>query len=224
MTMVAMGVAAIAQTSAGTLMLGGNLGFNSFNGGENSATVGATTTTVEKKAFTNWSVSPAIGYFIMNDLAVGLRLSLGGITRGQAVSTDGRNRENFNSFDLGVELFGRYYMNLSDKLYLFGDLGVGYMSSSWTRRVASTTNPAGFNDGNAVKQTGLGVNIAPGLAYFPSEKWGIDLTLNRIVSFMSMTETEEAPNNAGKTEDKSTDFGIGLGLNPSLGLHYYFGK
>lgn len=224
MALVASGVAAYAQIGSGSLMLGGSLGFNSNGGGERVTTPGGggPATTTELKARTDWNFSPTVGYFLTDNIAVGVRLGLGGTNRGQQTTTDGNTTENINSFDLGVEVFGRYYHSLGSNFYLFVDGGVGFSSSSWTDR--DTDGPDKLKDGDKNSLSNIGLNIAPGLAFFPSEKWGIDFTLNRLIGFNMNSWNIEAQAGGGKLETSTSSFGIGAGLMPSLGLHYYMGK
>lgn len=215
------GMGAFAQIGAGTIMLGGSLGFNSTDGGSQSTTGGGTTVSTDKTARTSWNFSPAVGYFLTDDIALGIRLGLGGRNHGQATSQDGTTTENITSFFWNAELFGRYYKSLGSNFYIFGDLGLGYGQESWTDKEDGNGGNPAIHDGNEHKVGTFGVNLAPGVAFFPTENWGIDFTLNRLVSFSSSTDNVTAPNNAGEGEEKSTNFGIGVGLIPTVGLHYY---
>ncbi len=223
---VAAGAVSYAQIGQGSMMLGGSLGFSSAGGGTTTATPGGggASVSTDQTAVTNWNFSPTFGYFLTDNIAVGIRLGLGSSNRGQVTSTDTKTTENISSFDLNAELFGRYYMEVGTNLYFFGDAGLGFGSSSWTDRTPDPTNVAALVDGNKNSMSSFGINIAPGLAFFPSEKWGIDFTLNRIIGFNMNTNTMEGPNNGGKLEVSTSAFNIGFGLNPSLGLHYYMGK
>ncbi|MBP9689445.1 MAG: outer membrane beta-barrel protein [Bacteroidia bacterium] len=224
---VAAGAGAFAQIGQGSLMLGGNLGFSSGGGGEIKATGGGVADkTTELTSTSDWNFSPSVGYFLTDNIAIGVRLGLGGTNRGQATAADGTTKENYSSFDFSAELFGRYYMEVATNLYFFGDAGLGFGSSSWTDRVSdAATSQTAFKDSDKNSFSGFGINIAPGLAFFPSEKWGIDFTLNRIIGFNMNTFTNETPNpNSLKTETSTSAFNIGFGLNPTIGLHYYMGK
>jgi outer membrane protein len=203
-------------------MLGGSLGFSSTGGGTvESSGGGAPTISNDLTARSNWNFSPTIGYFLNDNLAVGLRLGLGGTNRGQFVTADGKTTENVSSFDLGVELFGRYYKELGSSFYFFVDGGLAFTSASWTDKAQDGLDKLKDDDKNSLSTIGL--NVAPGVAFFPSEKWGIDLTLNRLVGFNMNSNTVEAVGGR-KTVASTTNFGIGGGFMPTLGLHYYMGK
>lgn len=224
LAMIAVGTAAFAQISSGSLMMGGSLGFNSSGGGTVDITPGGggTKTSKDLTATSDWNFSPAIGYFFTDNLAAGVRLNVGSTNMGQVTTTDGKTTENVASFDLGVELFGRYYKELGTNVYMFIDAGLGYSSMSYTDKTQDGLDKLKDDDKNSI--TAMGINIAPGITYFPTAKWGIDLTLNRLIGYNMYNSTVEAPNNGGKIETSTSDFGIGLGLMPSLGLHYYMGK
>ena len=221
---VAAGAVSYAQIGQGSLMLGGSLGFSSNGGGTNKVTPGGggASVSTDLTAATNWNFSPSVGYFLTDNIAAGLRLNLGGTNRGQVTTTDGKTTENISSFDLGVELFGRYYMELGSNLYFFVDGGLGFSSASWTDKTQDGLDK--LKDDDKFASSAFGINIAPGLTFFPSEKWGIDLTLNRLVGFNMNTFTREAATGGAKTELSTSNFGIGAGFMPSLGLHYYMGK
>lgn len=224
LALVAAGVAAQAQIGSGSLMLGGSLGFSSTGGGETKVTPGGggASVTNDLTARSNWNFSPTIGYFLNDNLAVGLRLGLGGTNRAQVTTTDGKTTENISSFDLGVELFGRYYKELGSSFYFFVDGGLGFTSASWTDKTQDGLDKLKDDDKNSISTIGL--NVAPGVAFFPTEKWGIDLTLNRLVGFNMNSSSREAATGGAKMETSTTDFGIGAGFMPTLGLHYYMGK
>ncbi len=218
---VAAGAGAFAQIGQGSMMLGGSLGFSSAGGGTVKNTPPGTS--VDLTARSNWNFSPTFGYFVTDNIAVGVRLGLGGTNRGQVTTTDGKTTENISSFDFNAEIFGRYYMEVATNLYFFGDAGLGFGSASWTDRTTDGLDKLKDDDKNSISS--FGINIAPGLAFFPSEKWGIDFTLNRIIGYNMTTTTRETPAPGSvKTERSTSDFNIGFGLNPTIGLHYYMGK
>jgi opacity protein-like surface antigen len=224
LALVAAGVATQAQIGSGSLMLGGSLGFSSTGGGETKVTPGGggASVTNDLTGVTNWNFSPTIGYFLNDNLALGLRLGLGGRNRGQFTTIDGKTTENVSSFDLGVELFGRYYKELGSSFYFFVDGGLGFTSASWTNKTQDGLDK--LKDGDKNSLSTISLNVAPGVAFFPSEKWGIDLTLNRLVGFNMNSNSIEAATGGAKSEKSTTDFGIGAGFMPTLGLHYYMGK
>lgn len=225
MAMLTAGAAAYAQIGQGSLMLGGELKFD-MTGEKTTKITDPSAGDVKTPGYTNWNFNPKVGYFFTDNIVVGVDLNFGQTHRGTA--TSGTETETYSSFDMGLGLFGRYYMNISDNFYFYGQANVMYTSSSWTERDPGTT-AGSFQDGDKYTSSGLGIGISPGLTFFPSPKWGIDLGLRGLVNFSSTTDKVETPAGPGgaavsDTETTGSNFNIGFGtLAPTLGLHYYMG-
>lgn len=94
-----------AQTQKGSWLLGGSASFNSFKQGDSKATF--------------LDFSPNAGYFVIDDLAIGLNLSF------QSIKPDGEDAATL--FSAGP--FVRYYfVNLGEKTKLFGHANFGFGS------------------------------------------------------------------------------------------------
>ncbi|MES2688985.1 MAG: hypothetical protein V4658_01195, partial [Bacteroidota bacterium] len=117
MAMVAAGAAAYAQIGQGTLMLGGGLNFD-MTGEQTTTITDPSAGDVKTPGYTNWNFTPRVGYFLTDKFVVGIDLGLGQTYRGTA--TSGTETENYSSFDLNVGVFGRYYIDISDNFYFFG--------------------------------------------------------------------------------------------------------
>ena len=95
-----------AQTEKGTLLLGGGAEFKS--------------TSADGASVTNYSLSPNIGYFVAENIAVGARVDFGGS------SSDGESVSNYQ-----IAPFARYYfLPIGSNAKLFGDASVGFAGSS----------------------------------------------------------------------------------------------
>lgn len=219
---LAAGTASYAQIGQGSILLGGSLAFSSTGEQTNKTVAGGVTTETKTPGFSNWNFSPRVGYFLSDNLAVGLDLGLG--QSHVKTVTNGTAEEKVSSFNLDLGLFARYYMNISDNFYFFGQARVGYRSSSYQDRMPDPANANTLIDGPEVTSNTFGIGITPGLTYFPSPKWGVDFTLGGIIDFSSTTSKSEMPNNGGSAESSGSQFGLGFGLNPGLGLHYYMGR
>jgi hypothetical protein len=125
-----------AQTSKGMMNVGGDVSYQntSYSGGGKSNT---------------FSFSPSFGYFLSDNLALGLAL---GYTN---TSTTGSPSNNTFS----IAPFVRYYKFTSEnKFAFFGQGSVGYA--------------------NGTGQNGtVSVSVRPGFAYFFTPHWGLDLLL-----------------------------------------------
>ena len=141
-----------AQTEKGKVILGGNVGFNS------SKVEGAA------KSDISFSVVPSVGYFVANNFAIGTGV---GYTYDKSVSTL-RQNEAFK-----VAPFGRYYVNLTDQFKFYGQLSVPMAFGN-----NKVVNANGDTGAKVATTTNIGVNVAPGFAFFPNKRIGIEVSVN----------------------------------------------
>ena len=120
-----------AQTKKNNLMIGGNIGYSS------------TKTSSLNVKNTTLNISPTVGYFVGDNLAVGVNLNY--------------SQEKFASITQSLFSFGpfaRYYFGEHDKLKPFGQIGLGLFSGN---------HQVNFNN---TKITGSSYHIGLGTAYF----------------------------------------------------------
>lgn len=176
-----------AQTSQGSLSLGGGISITSEkdeNPGEDVKT-------------TIVRFSPSVGYFVVDNLAVGLNLDL-----------TSRKREDDKYSDLLIGPFARYYKYTSNEKFAFyGEVGFLFGSTK--------NEPDGQDE---IKGSLFNFYISPGFAYFFNEKWALDLRLQGI------SYSSEDPNK-DRDDDKENTFTFGANsFNPTLGFRYFIGK
>lgn len=214
-------LSANAQIASGSLMFGGSFGAD-ITLEKTTKVTGAPD--VKNSGHTNWSFSPTVGYFISDGLALGLNLNIGSTFKKVGSSTDGKTKEHLSESNMGFGLFARKYMEISSNVYFHTQAGLGYLTGSFTDRVADGVDK--LKDGNKTTTTDISLNITPGLTYFVSPKWGIDFSLNNIIGYTMTTEKMEGSGNTTgiTTETTGGGFSIGAGLTPTLGLYYYMGK
>ena len=216
-------LSANAQIASGSLMFGGGLGADIKSEGTTKVT-GAPD--LKTPGYTEWNFSPTVGYFLSDGLAVGLSLNLDSRFRNTRSSADGSKTENIMSSGLGVALFARKYTEITSGLYMHGQASLAYGSFSYTDRTFD--GASALKDGAKGSGTNISIDITPGLTYFVSPKWGIDFSLNNILSYdMTTTKTESPAAGlfpASTTETSGGGFSIGAGLTPTLGLFYYMGN
>jgi outer membrane protein len=180
------------------VFVGGNLGFNTAN---NKFLDGGTTTS--KGSNFNFSLSPFVGKFLTEKVAVGVELDLS-----LSGSTTGVNTETIRkSSSVGVSPYLRYYAIKWNKLSLFGQGNIGVEFSN-----SSVKTDAVTNDGP--KGTRLYLNIYPGLAYDITEKLSLQTSLN-ILSFGYNYVTSKE----GTTKNNSSSFNVGAGLGNIVSLN-----
>lgn len=181
-----------AQTEKGKIILGGNVGFNS------------TKVDGAEKADVNFSVVPSVGYFVGNNFAIGTGV---GYDYDKSVSTS-RQNEAFK-----VAPFGRYYVNLTDQFKFFGQLSVPLAFG--TLKDVEANGDTGSKLGTT---TSIGVNVAPGFAFFPNKKIGIEFSVNGL-GYENFSFKQEGTGN----KVKSNSFGLEADtFAPKLGVQFYF--
>ncbi|QPH40659.1 outer membrane beta-barrel protein [Pedobacter endophyticus] len=181
-----------AQTEKGKFILGGNVGFNS--------------TKVEgaAKSDVSFSIVPSAGYFVSDNFALGTGV---GYTYNKQVS-----RLQLNEAFV-VAPFGRYYVGLSDQFKFFGQLSVP---------MAFGNNKVVDLDGNVGEKyastTSIGVNLAPGFAFFPTKRIGIEVSVSGL-SYNNLNVKNELTGN----EVTSNSFGLNADtFAPKLGVQFHF--
>ena len=122
-----------AQIAAGTKYVGGILNFNTKT---ESSTLGSTTT--KSPSSSSFTGSPEFGYFVADNLAVGVSLDLTSRTTTN-YKADGSENAKTVSGGTGVTLYGRKFFNINENLSLFGGLNVGYTGGVTKTTAASTT-------------------------------------------------------------------------------------
>ncbi len=177
-----------AQTSSGNMMIGGGLSFSS-----RSYQAGDANNSAELQ------FTPAFGYFVSDNFAVGATLALGSARDG--VGDSKTVRTNF-----GIGPFARYYIFSSNTN--FGFFGQAQLSFGTNK----TNPPVGeVRHGNT-----LSFVLAPGAAFFFNEHWAVEFTIRGFV-------VESIDPNTDNDNDKYTNVSLGLNsLAPSLGFRYHF--
>lgn len=174
---VAMGFAASAQVSQGTIALGGSVFFESNDNGTTSGSV--------------FGLGVNGGYFLSDGLEL---MAMVGFTGEDKAGTRGGNK---SSMDFGVG--AQKYFELASSFYLTGGASFAYNSGKTAADVSFS---------------GMNIGVAPGFAWFPSENWGISMSMGNWIYYRSA-------DNGTKTS--------GFGVTPNLGglglgVRYFLSK
>lgn len=172
------------------VFVGGNVRFNTFNSEDNE------TTPTQKTSNYNLDLSPSVGKFLSEKLAIGLALhvSLAGNKTNVIAETISK------SSTLGISPFLRYYALRWNKFSVYGqgNIGLDFSNSRNTTVGVTTDGP---------KSTRVYLTFYPGLSYDVSEKLSLQTSLN-ILSFGYYNSIT----NDGSSKDKRSGFNIGAGL------------
>lgn len=106
----------------------------------------------------NFVFAPSLGYFVTDNIALGVNLNLGSGSV-QATSTSGKSKT--STFGAGIA--GRYYFTPASQFTLFVELGAAFGTVKSTPVL-----------GNSTKVNSFGVALAPGLDYFVSKNFSLE--------------------------------------------------
>lgn len=177
-----------AQTASGNRMVGGSLRFSSLSNRTGNENV--------SKSFV---ISPAFGYFIKDNFAIGSGITLEGSRR-----TDGMGTSTSNAF--GVGPFARYYKYSSNERFAF----FGQAAFHFTFR---SDHPA---SGDVDKSRATTVKLSPGAAYFLTEHWAVELLLTGFLIRSGISDVNNS-------NSRYTNFYFDISsFFPSVGFHYHF--
>lgn len=183
-----------AQTEKGNFVVGGAVQFN--------------TGKVDGAAKSNktFQIEPSAGYFIANDIAVGT-----GIGYQFAKSYTTISSASTSAFV--VSPFARAYRGLNDQFKFFGQLSVPMAFGN-----NKIVNDNGDTGARVASTTSIGVNIAPGFAFFPTKRIGIEVSVNGL-GYNNLNVKNEITGG----EVSSNSFGLEANtFAPKLGVQFHF--
>lgn len=173
-----------AQSTQGSVMLGGGISYVStkFEGAD--------------EADNTYEISPSIGYFVNDNIAIGIDLTFG---KSNTSELFGESVE-LKTFALGP--FARFYKSTaSENFSFFAQTGLRILRSD------ATFNDPDFGDFE-LELKGTEIYLSPGFTYFFNERWALDLQLAGI-RYTSI-------------EDLYTEFEFGTSFfNPTLGVRAF---
>lgn len=179
-----------AQTTQGSKSVGG--GFEYYSSKQENPFYGV----YESSSF---EIMPQAGYFIIDNLEVGVLLNYTSGKFGYEELDPTKN----SSFSVGP--FARYYKFTSNERFAFtGTFSVSFGSGKTT-----------YPNSSESKTGNMGVFISPGFTYFLSEKWGLDFQLQGI-GFSSNDPNKDVDDNSSKT----ITFGVSS-FTPSIGFRFF---
>lgn len=211
---------------AGTVSLGGSVGYYQSTNTQNAtfSSPGSGGFSYSNK-YTNkqFSLSPAVGYFVADNLAIGAMLNYASRQQTSSSSTTGGVGGVIPQLDpstsVRLGLYAQYYKMLGEQFGLIGTLGGGYQASK-------DYNLTGSNGIIETKGSGYYAELTPGVVFFPIPKLGISASVGALgysrFSYDYPVGQGTAP---ASYESTTSSFGASFGLSQLLfGGTYYFGR
>lgn len=156
-----------------------------------------------------FDLSPRIGYFIADNLAIGLGLNYKFAYK-NGLGSYASNGHKDTGF--GISAFGRYYVNISNEFKFFGQL-----------KLNATNGKLRYTDNNGnsyqdlYKYNQYTAALAPGFAFLPGKRWSVDLSL------VLAQYRRKIINDAQIDVFNSSDFQLGLStISPEIGINFHF--
>ena len=151
-----------------------------------TGTVGFGSEKFADEKVSQFTFSPSVGYFVSDNIAVGVAL---GVTSGK--EEDGVSEDlKLNSFTAGA--FGQYYFTPAKQFSFFGQLSAAYVASK------AEQGPV------ELKTNGFVAGLAPGISYFVSDCFALQ------ASFGVLSYTTSKPDVDGAESTDTFDFGLDL--------------
>lgn len=196
---MALAAPAFAQLEEGQITVGGSIGVNAVNSfaKEDSKILSTQEKTRE------FSIAPEVGYMLTDSWQIGLGLSY-------AMTQDYENDWKTNT--IGVGVFGRKFMPISDKLSfaVVGQAGIAFGSADVMESIPNVNQKR--------KMFGFGVQVAPEFWFHLTPKTSLTAQLGNINFFSGTTKADDSNN---KVELHTTSFGLDWNA-VSFGVNFAF--
>ncbi|NVO10707.1 MAG: outer membrane beta-barrel protein [Bacteroidales bacterium] len=182
------------QTTQGTFLLGGDskLDFSAMNSkwktDNGSGSSGSSM---------SFQLSPKIGFFIIDNLAIGVKLPIG------ISYQEDKNHNKFSSTSLGISPFIKYYFGTSNiKPYLNSSAGFSSLTAK--------DNPV---NGSTIKSTTgmFSFDLGGGFGIFLNDKVSVDIGVG-----YNYTSYKDKENNDNNYRNIYSGLGLGVGISISL--------
>lgn len=182
-----------AQMTKGDWVVSGNtgLGFNNV-----TTTVKVGSESVDGPKVNTFSISPSVGYFVIDKLAVGIELGYVNST----IKYEGLKSKTSN---FSVMPTATYYFTNSSKLVPFLGAGIGYASV----KNSGEADFMGMTTSDETTTDGLAWKVKGGVTYMATQSLGINLG----VSYDQFSNKETYMNTDVKTNVKT--FGVNVGFS-----------
>ncbi|GAA4038906.1 hypothetical protein GCM10022409_25710 [Hymenobacter glaciei] len=209
---------------AGTISLGGSVGY-SRSTSKTSGTSGNNTSSTETNS-SQFNISPSVGYFVLDNLQVGLNLGYSSVRQPYTTSSLPYYSlpEPGPQTRLSVGPFVQYYKMVSEQFGFTGNLGAGYQREHYqTYYGGNSTSP----DLLEINGSGFYAGLTPGIVFFPIPRLGLNASMGALAYNHSNYKYPTGVNVVGPVDYTNTTsyFGANFGLSQlQFGGTYYFGR
>lgn len=201
------GFSARAQVKKGDILLGGNIGFSSYNYNPGNPNNGP------QENQTGVNVTPSVAWAIKDNLLEGFDLLYAGSNSTEKASSPTTYESSLDEHTYGAGFFLRKYKYLGAGFSVFaqGRLGGNYSNTK-------NTNYDGDGTQDNEKSYGISLGFYPGLAYAVSSRIQVEMGFQNLVAATYSNTKEDVLNPAGSvaTTNKINSFSINTGLGGSL--------
>lgn len=197
------GLTASAQTEKGKIVLGGGVFYSHTKDDPAYSSVNA------------FRISPNAGYFVADNLAVGLGVGYFNAKYVQDINvgSDAGYKYIQKERHISIAPFVRYYKSVNDQFKFFGNLAVPFDFGK--NKYSPTNNVGNFS---TVKNHSVGIAFSPGFAYFPTPKLGIEFS----VVGLTYDDVSVKYGNTENTDYHGKRFNVGANLaSPTIGIQFY---
>lgn len=201
-----------AQTEKGTIMMGGNVGYNSNVNKRTNIASGVRTLNIRNRAF---SFDPSIGYFLKDNFVVGVNFNL---SSNKTVYTYDASQsvteQTYNQKNTGAGLFATKYFMLNTTFGFYAGLSAGGGNSK--DKQTNVSNAGITTTTFDSKGTYMSVQANGGVAYFPTQQISLQAGIGNIG-----WNKYKSNDNTNKSDNSSFNAGINS-LTLQFGLYYFF--
>lgn len=203
-------ITSFAQIERGDLFVGGSLGFNT-SGGSDIFVIGGTTTEVINVSTLGYDITPNIGYMLTDNIGAGLGIGYG-YTKTTIPDFFNNGTDLFDQViktgRFNISPFARYFMGVSEKFYLFGELAFPIGFGNDTELMWNTDNSGvvDTDEKNSLKNFGFGIGL--GADYFVSNKVALEARINVFGLSFNKYETTFEQANGNKFTTKDSYFNL----------------
>lgn len=183
-----------AQFEKGTRMVGASVASLFFNSGNSDQSVASIGTVNAKVSGYGINITPSVGWFLSENTAAGVTLSLNPSAEKQSFEENGSTfqKDNTNSFSVGVGGFLRSYFKSSGSLLPFGQLGIdaGMSNTNKDGFFYGGSGSSVYKDTYETKSSGgffTNASFVAGVTKMVGEYTGLDIYLGYNLSFNKRT-------------------------------------